>query len=185
MFLPKITMDLYHLSCIYYTLNMISSHAIKYKVGPIVTFDQPLRPQAFIMIENQPEIQPSVIRLGGFHTIISYLGSLGHLINGLELQEFLEVIYAPNSMVYMLSGKAGSPAIRGHLLVDVALTALIALLALDINKAKIFVFGESLSGPTTPAEKGMVLCKNVIAEIVFFDECKRTIYCKYVFNSFV
>ena len=40
------------------------------------------------------------------------------------LQEMLELIYAPNAVVHMLSGKAIAPAIRVHFIVDVALNAL-------------------------------------------------------------
>ena len=40
------------------------------------------------------------------------------------LQEMLELIYAPNAVVHMLSGKAISRALRGHFIVDAALNAL-------------------------------------------------------------
>ena len=41
------------------------------------------------------------------------------------LQELLELIYAPNAVVHMLSGKAVARAVRGHLIVDAALNTLV------------------------------------------------------------
>jgi len=41
------------------------------------------------------------------------------------LQEMLELIYAPNAVIHMLSGKAIARAIRVHFIVDAALDALI------------------------------------------------------------
>ena len=56
---------------------------------------------------------------------MSYLGSIGHLMTASGLQEFLELIYAPNTVVHMLSGKAIAQAVRGYFIVDAALNALI------------------------------------------------------------
>ena len=56
---------------------------------------------------------------------MSFLGSIGHLMRGSGLQELLEVIYASNSVGHMLSGKAISRAVRGHLLVDAALNTML------------------------------------------------------------
>jgi hypothetical protein len=49
---------------------------------------------------------------------------MGHLMTGSGLQNLLEVVYASNSESHMLSGKALSHAVRGHLLVDAALNAM-------------------------------------------------------------
>ena len=58
-----------------------------------------------------------VIRLGGFHTQRSFLGSIGHLMVDYEHSELVEMIYATNSVTHILSGKAVSRAVRRHLLV--------------------------------------------------------------------
>ena len=42
-----------------------------------------------------------------------------------DLQELLELIYAPNAVVHMLIGKAIARAMRGHFIVDAALNVLI------------------------------------------------------------
>ena len=66
-----------------------------------------------------------VLRLGGFHTEMSFLGCIGHLMAASGLQELLELIYASNAVVHILSGKAIVRAVRGHFLVDAALNAII------------------------------------------------------------
>ena len=77
------------------------------------------------MVESAPELQPAVIGLGAFHTEMSFLGSIGKLMSGSGLQELLEVVYANNDVGHMLSGKAVSHVVRGHLLVDAALNAMV------------------------------------------------------------
>ena len=57
---------------------------------------------------------------------MSFLGCIGHLMAGSGLEELLELVYAKNAVMYMLSGKAVSRAIRGHFLVDGALNAMLA-----------------------------------------------------------
>lgn len=63
-----------------------------------------------------------VCRLGPFHMLMSYLGSLGGVMSGSGLSEVLHTCYGSNTVVQMLSGKAVSRAVRGHFLVEAALT---------------------------------------------------------------
>ena len=49
--------------------------------------------------------------LVGFHTEMSFLGCIGHLMASSELQEMLDLIYGPNAVVHMLSGKAIARAV--------------------------------------------------------------------------
>jgi hypothetical protein len=60
------------------------------------------------MIQNEPVSSPlkSIVRLRGFHTEMSFLGSVGFLMNNSGLAEVLETVYAPAAVVHMLSGKA-------------------------------------------------------------------------------
>ena len=55
---------------------------------------------------------------------MSFLGSIGHIMAGSGLQELLELVCAQNAAGHILSGKAISRAVRGHLLVDSAPNAL-------------------------------------------------------------
>lgn len=75
--------------------------------------------------EGDCDLKHIVLRLGAFHMEMSFLGSIGYLMAGSGLQEVLEVVYASNTMGHMLSGKAVSRAVRGHLLVNAALNAML------------------------------------------------------------
>ena len=52
---------------------------------------------------------------------MSFLGSIGNLMSGSGIQEVFEVVYACNTVSHMLTGKAISRAVCGHMLVDAAL----------------------------------------------------------------
>ena len=56
---------------------------------------------------------------------MSFLGCIGHLMASSGLQELLEMIYASNVVVHMLTGKAIARTVRGHFIIDVAFNALI------------------------------------------------------------
>ncbi|KYN23235.1 hypothetical protein ALC57_04345 [Trachymyrmex cornetzi] len=89
-----------------------------------VTFDQPLYMTAVdIVLSAEPDSELSnvIIRLGGFHLVMSFLGCIGFIMKGSGLKELLSTIYAPNSVDKMLTGHAYARAIRGHLLVQLSL----------------------------------------------------------------
>ena len=85
-----------------------------------VTFDQPLYIKA-------REIQSGIIsvRLGGFHTLMSFMGCIGHTMAGSGLKEVLCLVYAANSVDKILAGHAYSRAVRGHLLVQAVLARIV------------------------------------------------------------
>lgn len=66
-----------------------------------------------------------VLQLRGFHTIVSFFGSIGHLMDGSGLKEVMELIYAGDNVPLMLNGKEISRPIRAHQLVDPALHAML------------------------------------------------------------
>jgi hypothetical protein len=135
MFLPMIDMNPGDLTCIHSTLLYVSSHAKCYGVTPIVTFDQPLWWKALTIIESMPddsELRGIELRLGGFHTQMSFLGSIGHTMAGSGLQEVLECIYADNAVIHMLSGKAISRAVRGHIIISGVLNSMLMSKAFGI-----------------------------------------------------
>ena len=128
LFLPMIDLDPGNMSCVHSTLKFIREHAARYNVAPIITFDQPLWWKSLQEIEGQPENSPlrSIgLRLGGFHTEMRFIGSIGHLMAGSGLQELLETIYANNAFTHMLTGKALQRALKGLFLVDSALSTMI------------------------------------------------------------
>ena len=53
--------------------------------------------------------------------LMSYLGSIGFIMESSWLSNALETVYGTNTVTHM-SGKAYSRAIRGHILVESALT---------------------------------------------------------------
>ena len=57
--------------------------------------------------------------------MISFLGSIGHIMANTGLREVLEVEFAENAVTYMMNGKSVSIAIRGHFLVEAMLTKLL------------------------------------------------------------
>lgn len=91
-----------------------------------VTFDQPLYEKSVNIIETK-KIELSMVysRLGGFHTLMSYLGSIGFIMSGSCLADVLAVCYAKCSIVKMLNGHAYARAVRGHNLVYLSLCKLI------------------------------------------------------------
>jgi hypothetical protein len=102
-----------------------------------VTFDQPLWLKAVnIALSEQMNV---VCRLGGFHVIMSYLGSMGTIMAGSGLTDALQTCYGSVTISHMLSGKAESRAVRGHMLADAALHA---ILLRDIVNSGVDVTGE-------------------------------------------
>ena len=71
---------------------------------PCINFDQPLWQKATGMIKIENLIV--VCRLGGFHTLMSFMGSIENMMAGSGLKELLEEIYAENTVPPLLSGKA-------------------------------------------------------------------------------
>ncbi len=92
---------------------------------PILTFDQPLywKAKKIIISCRERALSGMIVRLGGFHTLMSFVGSIGHLMDGSGLQDVIELIYAADTVPYILNGKAISRAIRAHQIVDSALHA--------------------------------------------------------------
>ena len=63
-----------------------------------------------------------VWRLGGFHTLMSFMGGIGTMMKGSGLEQSLETVYGENAVQHMMSGKAVSRVLQGHFLVEAALT---------------------------------------------------------------
>ena len=128
MFLPMIDMKPTDMTCVNSTLHFVSEHARRYGITPVLTFDQPLWWKATTIVEGAQEDSPLrsvILRLGGFHILMSFLGSIGHLMAGTGLQELLEVIFAGNTVAHILSGKAVARAIRCHSLLESVLHTLL------------------------------------------------------------
>ncbi|ELU12774.1 hypothetical protein CAPTEDRAFT_192602 [Capitella teleta] len=86
-----------------------------------VTFDQPLYVKANEIVASDEILQGVVVRLGGFHPLISFMGSVGYIMGGSGLEVLWESVYAPASVVHMMTGHAYARALRAHLLTSAAL----------------------------------------------------------------
>ena len=88
----------------------------------IITFDLPLWIKAIrIVLEMK---LPVIVRLGGFHLLKSYLGSLGHIMRDSGLEELFQCVYPGSETVdKIMSGGAYYKSLRAHFLVDAALCA--------------------------------------------------------------
>ena len=132
--LPIIDLDPNNLSCIFSTLLFVVKQAKHLNVKtPCMTFDLPLwHKSSEIAAASSFDI---VLILGGFHTMMSYMGSISSIMNGSGLDEALTTVYAKNSVPSIKSGKAVSRAIRSHFLVEAALvTKLMKPILPDITK---------------------------------------------------
>ena len=120
-FLPIIDLNPSNESCIYSTLLFVISQAKKLKIHTTcVTFDQPLWLKACNIVHA--ESLQIVCRLGGFHTLMSFLASIGTLMKGSGLEDLFAEVYAENSVTHMISGKAIA---RAHILAESALMSLL------------------------------------------------------------
>lgn len=96
-----------------------------------VTFDLPLFMKACeITLSIDPNNDPHnlrsvIVRLGGFHLLMSFNGSMNNIMAGSGLKEAFCTIYAELSAEKALSGHAFSRSVRGHLLVQAALASFI------------------------------------------------------------
>ena len=59
--------------------------------------------------------------LGGFHMLMSFLGSRAKLMVSSGLEEVLEEIYSEDTVKHIFSGKAVARALRAHMLTQSAL----------------------------------------------------------------
>ena len=120
MYLPIIDLNPTKENCIYSTLLFIQDQAkILNIVTPYITFDQPLWLTAVEITKSKS--MNIVCRLGGFHMLMCFLGSIGRLMECSGISELFQIVYSSDTAVHMLSGKAYSRVLRGHFLVQSAL----------------------------------------------------------------
>ena len=120
--LPIIDLNPSDEHCIFSTLSYVKEQAASLGIAdPCITFDQPLWLKA-VEINAAAEMN-IVCRLGGFHTLMSYLGSIGTLMAGSGLSEALETCFGPNAVIHMLGGKAIARALRGHFAHETCVTS--------------------------------------------------------------
>jgi hypothetical protein len=123
-FLPIVNLQPTDVNCIYSTLIFISKQATSLNIlTPCVTFDQPLFIKALDIVVA--EKMDMVVRLGGFHVLLSFPGSVGFVKRWSGLEDLLGVLYGKNVVESILQGKDYERSIRGHFLVSWALETLL------------------------------------------------------------
>ena len=73
---------------------------------------------------------------------MSYLGAIGKVMKGSGIEELFNDVYAENTVQHIISGKAVSRALRGHLLAE---SALISILFEDTEAVNIAEVNEFVS----------------------------------------
>ena len=126
-FLPIIDLNPTNMSCIFSTLSFLSNFAHKNNQPTIVAFDQPLywKGSQIIIESSDLLVNEITLMLENFHTILNLLGCVGKLMDGTGLSTILTEIYGQSTVNQMMSGKAYSRALRGHLIVDQVLSVLL------------------------------------------------------------
>jgi hypothetical protein len=117
-FLPIIEGDPNEYRTIYTTLM----ECLRSRQSPaVITFDMPVWLKA-TQIVLQPDL-PIITRLGGFHLLKSFQGSIWVIMADSGQQELIQLVYpGSNTAEHILSGRAYAKAIRFHLLASVAIT---------------------------------------------------------------
>lgn len=122
--LPIIDLSPTDESCIFSTLLFVEKQAAQLQVKvPCITFDQALFIKAVDIVRACG--LKVVVRLGGFHTLMSFLGAVGSVMLCSGLEEMFQLNYGPTTVDHMLTGQAVSRALRCHFLINSALTSLL------------------------------------------------------------
>ena len=86
-------------TCIYSTVLFVIEEAKKLNIpSPCITFDQPLWQKAMGIMKDK-NLQ-TVCRLGGFHMLMSFLGSMGNLMNGSSWEKAFEEVYSEDTIIF-------------------------------------------------------------------------------------
>ena len=99
-------------------------------------FDLPLCMKALIIVawakelkpngeQNHPDLAKFIPTLGGFHTLMSFLGGIGYTMKNTGLANGLEEVFGPLVVESMMGGHAYARAVRGHELASMSLHRLI------------------------------------------------------------
>ena len=113
--LPIINLPATDMTALHSLLFFVNEQSKKQSLPmPTITFDQPLYLKAYEIVSTKK--MDLFVRLGGFHQLMSFLGSIGSLMEGSGLRSAMETVYAPLTVGHMFTGKAYSRAVRGHML---------------------------------------------------------------------
>ena len=103
--LPIIDLHATDTTAVYSLLSFLEEQCKKLNVPmACVTFDQQLYIKAYEIVSS--EKINVFVRLGGFHQLTSFLGSIEKVMEGSGLRSVLETVYSPVTVSHMFTGKA-------------------------------------------------------------------------------
>lgn len=114
----------------------------------LVTFDLGIAKKAYELVwQNQNMYHNVIVRMEVFHTIASYLGTVGKYVTGSGFEEVLieSAICASGSIVKVLSGKHFNRSIRVHKIMVEALERMLLDVFTSSTEGLFFLFFLSLS----------------------------------------
>lgn len=126
--LPFVNLQPSHPTSINTCLRFAAEECTKRQQKCIVTFDQPLFIKATDIVSQADEtdvLSTVIVRLGGFHLLMSYMGAVAKIMGGSGMEEIWEKVFAKNSVVHMTNGHAYARALRAHSLSQAAIAHLI------------------------------------------------------------
>lgn len=86
-------------------------------------FDQPLYVKMRDIIAGMDHTDiPLFVHISSFHTLMSFMGSIGFMMDGSRIKELLSTLFAPNSVKLR---QAYTQAVRGHFLIHQALAEVV------------------------------------------------------------
>lgn len=122
--LPMINLDPGNLTTLHSALIFAKKMAVEHSQDLCsVTFDQPLFLKATDIVESAPADSPLkriFVRLGGFHLLMSFLGSIGYIMSNSGLEDMWETVFARNSISSMLTGHSYASSLRAHFISHLA-----------------------------------------------------------------
>ena len=125
-FLPIIDLSASNMNCIYSTLRYTNKIACSINQPHIIAFDQPLQyKSSFIVETNKSEFSNTMVLLGSFHITTNFLGAIGYIMDGSGIRNIFGQIYEDSTINHAMGGKAYSRALRGYLMIDLSLSALL------------------------------------------------------------
>ena len=124
---------------------------------------------------SNSELSSVVVRLGGFHLIMSFMGAVGYIMGGSGLNEVWNLIYVVDSTDKMLNGHAMPEHLRDHFRTHMALTVFI-LCKLEIDDS---VREEIFFSPLVGHEQRCVphRCIQFLNQVMLMHDSVRTKRC--------
>ncbi|ELU15381.1 hypothetical protein CAPTEDRAFT_199459 [Capitella teleta] len=145
--LPFINLQPTNPSSIYTALNFSRKQSSLHGMETcFVTFDQPLNAKAIEIVASDEILQGVVVRLDGFHLLMSFMGPVGYIMGSSGLEVLWESVYAPASVVHMMTGHAYAHALRAHLLTSVALFTFMMTEMEDKTKESLLALHKAIIG---------------------------------------